>query len=173
MKINRVVVGQLEENCYILVIDDKCLIVDPGDEANKIIDEIGSLKVLGILITHHHFDHIGALNELKEKYKVDVYDFNSCEEKEYEIGQFKFSVIYNPGHTKDSISFYFKKDKVMFVGDFVFHLSVGRVDLEGGNFEEMEESIDKLKKINENITLFPGHGSKTTLNFEKENNPYF
>ena len=120
MKIGKVVVGQLEENCYIIVIDDKCLVVDPGAEANKIIDEIGDLKVLGILITHRHPDHIGALDKIKEKYKVDIYDFNSCEEKEYNIGPFKFSVIFNPGHTKDSISFYFKKDKMMFVGDFVF-----------------------------------------------------
>ena len=124
MKIESVVVGSYQENCYIISNDNKCLIVDPGDEANKIIDKIGNLEVVGILITHHHFDHVGALEEIKNKYKVDIYDFNTTEEKEYTIDNFKFTVIKNPGHTNDSISFYFKNENIMFVGDFVFKNSI-------------------------------------------------
>ena len=89
------------------------------------------------------------------------------------IGPFSFSVIYNPGHTDDSISFYFKEDKVMFVGDFVFLNSIGRCDLDGGSFIKMKDSISKLIKMENDITLYPGHGLKTTLNYEKKHNSFF
>lgn len=173
MEIKKVVVGNLEENCYILTINNETLVIDPGDEFEKIKASIGNNKVLGILITHHHFDHVGALKEVKEYYDTIVYDFNNLKEQEYKIGPFKFEVIYNPGHTEDSISFYFKEDRLMFVGDFVFLESIGRCDLEGGNFNKMRQSIDKLTKINENITLYPGHGLKTTLDYEKRCNSFF
>jgi len=173
MKIDKVEVGVLAENCYSISIDNKCLVIDPGDEKDKIIDLIGNKELLGILITHHHFDHVGALEEIKNKYKVEVYDYNNLSEKEYNIGPFIFKVIFNPGHTTDSISFYFEKEKVMFVGDFVFYNTVGRCDLEGGNFNKMQESIKKLCEIKEDIILYPGHGIKTTLSYEKEHNPFF
>ena len=172
MKIDKIVVGNLFENCYVISIDNKCLIVDPGDEENRIIDFIGDMEVVGILVTHNHFDHVGALTDIKNKYKVDVYDFSNLEEKEYNIGPFTFKVIFNPGHTSDSISFYFEKETVMFVGDFIFKNSIGRCDL-GGNYQEMEESINKLKEFDFDITLYPGHGDKTTLSYEKMHNPFF
>ena len=173
MKIDSVVVGYLEENCYILTIDNNCLVIDPGDEAERIISSIGNKNVLGILITHHHFDHVGALDELLKKYNTKLYDRNNLEEKKYKIDKFDFDVRFNPGHTKDSISFYFKNEKCMFVGDFIFQDSIGRCDLEGGSIPEMRESIKKINEITEDITLYPGHGPKTTLNYEKGNNPYF
>ena len=173
MKIEKVSVGYLEENCYIVSIDNKCLVIDPGDEANKIIELIGGRKVEGILITHNHFDHIGALKEIKEKYNVEVYDHNNLKEGINTIGNFTFEVIYNPGHSKDSTSYYFKEEKIMFVGDFVFYRTVGRCDLDDGNIHEMKQSIEKLKQISEDITLYPGHGIETTLNEEKMYNPYF
>ena len=82
-------------------------------------------------------------------------------------------MIYNPGHSKDSISFFFEKEKVMFVGDFIFLESIGRCDLEGGSFIEMQKSIEKLKRYSIDITLYPGHGEKTTLEHEKRNNSFF
>ena len=173
MKIEKVSVGYLEENCYVVSIDNKCLVIDPGDEANKIINLIGNKEVQAILITHNHFDHIGAIKELVDKYKVEVYDYNNLKEGINTIGNFTFEVIYNPGHTTDSVSYYFKKEKIMFVGDFVFEGTVGRCDLEGGNIHEMKQSIEKLKQIQDDITLYPGHGIETTLNEEKMYNPYF
>ena len=172
MKIESIVVGELEENCYILSIDNKCLVIDPGAEASRIIDKIGDKEVLGILVTHHHFDHVGVLHEIVNEYDANCYAFNNLKEKKYNIGPFKFDVIYNPGHTNDSISFYFKEDNVMFVGDFVFKGSVGRCDL-GGNELDMKKSINKLKEFKENITLYPGHGDKTSLDDEKKYNPFF
>ena len=173
MEIIIIKTGYLEENCYLLKADDKCLIVDPGDDSEKIISKIGNLKPLGILITHHHFDHVGALTDIKEKYNVPIYDYNNCTEKEYDIDSFKFKVIFNPGHSKDSISFYFEEANIMFVGDFVFNGTIGRCDLDGGNYKEMMNSIDKLKTYPSNIILYPGHGEKTNLLEEKNNNPYF
>lgn len=173
MEIQKVVVGELEENCYVLSIGNDCLIIDPGAEFDKIKECVVDKKVLGVLITHHHFDHVGALKEVLENYDTVVYDFNNLKEQEYHIGSFDFEVIYNPGHTIDSISFYFKKDKIMFVGDFIFLESIGRCDLEGGSFIKMKESIDKLTSIKENITLYPGHGLKTTLDYEKRCNSFF
>ena len=80
LKIITVVTGYLEENCYILHNDKDALIIDPGDDSNKIIDAIGNLNVLGILITHYHFDHVGALDDIKSKYnkaKLITYNENS------------------------------------------------------------------------------------------------
>jgi len=173
MEIKRVVVGGLEENCYVVCIDESCLVIDPGDEFDKIKEVIGNKKVLGVLITHGHFDHVGALEEVVNEYDVKVYKFDNLEEKEYNIGPFKFEVIFNPGHSIDSVSYYFKNERKMFVGDFIFLENIGRCDLEGGDFSKMKESIEKLKEIEDDITLYPGHGLKTTLDYEKRFNSYF
>ncbi len=173
MKINRVVVGDLEENCYILEKDGHALIIDPGDESSRIIQNIDVSNVDKILITHQHFDHVGAVCDIMKLYKVEKMEYENTEEKEYSVGPFHFLVIHTPGHTKDSISFYFPKEKVMFVGDFVFQGTVGRWDLETGDFSMMQESIQKLKKYDQDITLYPGHGPFTTLAQEILENPYF
>lgn len=173
MKINSVVVGPLEENCYLLEQGEELLIVDPGDEANKIIDVIGKRKVHAILITHRHFDHVGALEDLVSKYHVPVYDRASLEEKQYQIGPFKFQVMFTPGHSSDSVTYYFEEEKVMMVGDFVFYRSIGRTDLETGSMKEMQKSIERLKQYPDDTTLYPGHGPRTLLGSEKRENLYF
>ena len=173
MDIKRVVTGVLEENCYVLKKNNKCLVVDPGDDYDKIKEVIGDDKVLGVLITHSHFDHIGALRNFLTKRSTKIYKKSSVEEKEYEVGDFKFEVIYTPGHSKDSVTFYFKEDNVMFVGDFIFKESIGRCDLPGGDIKEMDSSINKIKKYPKDITLYPGHYDSTTLEYEINNNSYF
>lgn len=171
MEIKNVIVGPLETNCYLLIENQNCLVIDPGEEADLIKKAIGDKKVVGIIITHYHFDHIGALEELKYKYQTNVYDFHSLKEGKNQIENFTFEVLFTPGHKEDSISLLFGKN--MFVGDFIFQNSIGRTDLEGGNFEEMKESIQKLKTYPDDITLYPGHGPKTTLKEEKEYNMFF
>ena len=110
MKIEKVVVGNLRCNCYVLSINNQVLVIDPGDDGDKIIKLIGNRKFLGIIITHYHFDHIGAVNDLNSKYNVIVYDKNNLSEGINEIGKFKFEVIYTPGHKDDLITIYFKED---------------------------------------------------------------
>ncbi len=157
MNIKRVVVGPLEENCYIVEKDNKCIIIDPGDEADKIISNI-TYKVVGILITHYHFDHIGALDELKEKYNL--------QENNYDIDGFNFEVIETPGHTSDSKTYYFKDDNIMFVGDFLFKDGIGRMDLPTGSVYEMKKSLDKIFTYPSNTFIYPGHGEISTLGEE-------
>lgn len=170
MKIHRVVVGYLEENCYILEKDGKVLVIDPGDEIDKIKEVINSNKVVGVLVTHSHFDHIGALSYFD---KNIIHTFNNLEEKEYKIENFTFEVIYNPGHSKDSVSYYFKEENTLFGGDFIFYRSIGRCDLEGGDYNKMMSSISKIKKYPKDMKIYPGHGRKTTLEEEIKYNAYF
>lgn len=171
MEIKTVVVGPLGTNCYILMQDGQCLVIDPGDESQKIKEAIGSNQVVGILITHYHFDHIGALEELKSFYHVPVFDKHNLKEGNNMIEPFSFEVIDTPGHKEDSISFLFANH--MFVGDFIFQNSIGRTDLEGGNFDEMKKSIEKIKTYSDDIIVYPGHGPKTVLGEEKRNNMFF
>ncbi len=173
MEIKIIKVGPLETNCYILVKNNKCLVIDPGADLNYIVSTIKDNELIGIIVTHYHFDHIGALEELKDKYKVVVYDNSNLIEGINTIDCFDFEVIYTPGHSSDLISIYFKKEKAMFVGDFIFKENIGRCDLDTGNYDIMLKSIENIKKYDDNITIYPGHGETTTLAYEKENNPYF
>ena len=159
MKIYCLVVGPLRENCYVIVNENKeAIIIDPGDEANRIISFANQYKVVGILITHTHNDHIGALKEIESYYQLKA---------NQPIANFQYETIANPGHTMDSKSFYFPKEKVMFVGDFVFFHAVGRTDI-GGDANLMKRSLQNLlTQIPEDTVLCPGHGRYTTLKREK------
>lgn len=172
MKVETVVTGAIEENCYILKKNNTCLVIDPGDDYPKIKEKIGDDKVVGVLVTHSHFDHVGALRNFLNKRSIKVFKKSNLQEKEYELGDFKFEVIYTPGHSADSVTFYFKEDKIMFVGDFIFQGSIGRCDLPTGDENVMKRSLENIKKYDDDITLYPGHGNKTTLKEEKENNVF-
>ena len=169
MKIKTVVVGELETNCYIVENEDSCLVIDPGDEFLKIKNTIDK-KVIGVLLTHRHFDHVGALKEIVDYYNVPVYDKNNLSIGVNKIGDFEFSVNYNPGHTLDSISFIF--DNIMFSGDFIFKGCIGRTDL-GGDFSLMQNSIRNILKSENNYKIYPGHGEITMLNDEREMLGYY
>ena len=162
--------GMLEENCYIVHKNSKAVIIDPGSEAEKIINEIekNKLEVVKILITHYHFDHIGALNDIDEKYNVGVIDYkNSGNIKLYDL---EFKIIKNYGNTLDSVSFYFEEEKIMFSGDFIFKGSVGKCDIE--NAEIMLKSLKAFMNLPDDIKIYPGHGEATTTGDEFENNIY-
>lgn len=163
MEIKSVKVGPLETNCYIVSIKDECIIIDPGDEFEKIINNIDK-KVVGCLITHSHFDHVGALKKILDYYKITLGKINS--------DKFIYETINTPGHTSDSVTYYFKDEKVMFTGDFIFYRSIGRTDL-GGNDNDMINSLEKIKKFPDDIKLFPGHGTTTILGEEKKYFSYY
>lgn len=160
MDIKTLVVGELQENCYIVTKNGKTIIIDPGDEAERIINACKNLNVVEILITHHHFDHIGALKKI-EKY------FNLKENQN--SGNFDYEVINTPGHTSDSISFYFKEHNVLFSGDFLFNGAIGRTDLPTGNMREMISSLKLMRVLPENTLVYPGHGESTMLKKEVAN----
>lgn len=173
MKVEKIVTGLLDENCYVIKKDNTCLVVDPGDDYQKIKDVVGDDKVLAVLLTHSHFDHIGALRNFLTKRSVKIFKKSSVSDNEVvTLGNFKFQVIFTPGHSKDSISFYFPEENKMFVGDFVFQESIGRCDLPGGSESEMKNSLERLKQYSRDIILYPGHGEITTLDYELTHNPY-
>ena len=173
MKVDKIVTqGTLQQNCYILSKGNQCLVIDPGSDYHLIREKIASKELLGILITHHHFDHVGALDSLKRDLKGTVYEFPNLEEKNYQVGDFSFSVIFTPGHSKDSVTYYFSNEQIMFTGDFLFQGTVGRCDFEGGSFLEMQQSLNKMKEYSDSIVVYPGHEEQTTLEIEKRTNPY-
>jgi glyoxylase-like metal-dependent hydrolase (beta-lactamase superfamily II) len=106
LKVKKIVTGNLEENCYIIESEKDCMIIDPGDDFPEIDKEIKK-TVVGVLITHRHQDHIGALEPVIEKYKCQLFDYFSTDEEEYKVREFNFSVINMPGHTSDSVCYYF------------------------------------------------------------------
>ena len=163
MKIDRVIVGVLDTNCYIISKNNKCIVIDPGDEFEKINKVIDNKDIVAIIVTHYHFDHIGALKYFDNDL---ILDRSNLQEKEYNFDDFKFEVIYTPGHKEDSITIYFNEENVMFTGDFIFKGSIGRTDLEGGNIKDMINSLNKISKYNSSIIVYPGHGDKTTLSLE-------
>lgn len=160
MKIDRVIVGDLETNCYIVSKNNNCIVIDPGDEYNKIKKHIGNKNIIGVFVTHYHFDHIGALKYFDKNL---IYDRYNLEEKEYNISDFCFEIIYTPGHKDDSITIYFKKQNIMFTGDFIFKGAIGRTDLPKGDINEMIKSLNKIKSYPKDTIIYPGHGEYTKL----------
>jgi len=171
MKIERIVNGYLEENCYIIYNNlNECLIIDPGSEGEKIEKFIKEkkLNVISFLITHYHFDHIGALEYLKEKYNCKINDYKNV--GDIKISSFKFKVIQNFGHTLDSCSFYFYNENVMFTGDFIFKDTIGNYDFK--NKKYMLDSLKEFKNIDKDIKIYPGHYDETSVFYEHKNNIY-
>ena len=168
MDIKRIILSYLDANCYIISIGKKCLIVDPGWDKDVIIREVKDKKVLGILVTHYHPDHVGALEDIIKEYNVNVYNYKS--EEKVKLDKFSFEIIKTYGHTDDSVTFYFPKEKIMFTGDFLCKETIGRADLPTGDNNKMYDSLKKIKKYSDDITIFPGHGEDSTLGYEKKNN---
>ena len=155
--IKRLVVGPLQENCYIVGNGKSCVIIDPGDEADHIINEVENehLEVKGIFVTHGHFDHIGAVNELKSYYHAEVYATKDTSDmmlnwdenlsvmiggEKYivddvkiikdtiEVDGLSFKVYETPGHAKGSCLYYYESENALFTGDTLFRGGCGRID---------------------------------------------
>ncbi len=204
-KISCLTVGVVQTNCYLLqnVLKGKVVIVDPGAEAEKISLTAKNMGIVsGILLTHGHFDHIGAAIELAEKFHVSSYlgegDFTiaknpklncsdlfgcSCsyfedvivsDKEELNLGGFTFHVIHTPGHTVGGVCYYLPSQKILFSGDTLFFQSIGRSDFPTGKEEVLLNSIkEKLFSLPDETVVYPGHGNQTTIGYEKKNNPFF
>ena len=171
--VTKIPLGPLQCNCYLIENGKEALLVDPGAELDKVKNLIKNKNVVGILLTHHHFDHVGCVEDLVKEYQYQVYDKDNLMEGKKQIGSFTFEVIYTLGHTMDSITYYFREDKIMFTGDFLFLGTIGRCDFLESDYHEMEKSIEKIKKYADDILIYPGHGAETNLGREKKENPYF
>jgi hydroxyacylglutathione hydrolase len=197
-------VGFIATNCYIVGSDvtKRGMIIDPGAGAKTILAAVNSLnlKVELIVITHSHFDHLGAVKALKEatgakfavggtskttpgaftkivammsggSATVPEPDMILKEGDAIDIDDLHFQVLFTPGHSPDEISLY--GHGILFSGDTLFNSGIGRTDFPGCSFEQLEHSIrTKLFTLPDNTLVYPGHGPETTIGEEKRGNPF-
>lgn len=201
MEIKTLKLGIIGENCYLLSTDKASVVIDPGFPRQEITDFLNDNKEKDrlILLTHAHFDHIGMAEELRKttdtkiaigvgdapslldldanmarKFRINIKPFSADitfkDGDEFSVGDIGFKVFETPGHTKGSVC-YLTGDK-LFSGDTLFFENIGRTDFEGGSFDQIQKSIKNLYTLDENITVYPGHGPQTTISHEKNNNPF-
>lgn len=193
MKIISKPMGDYQTNCYIVTVDGKDLIIDPGMGATTWVLEHAK-NPIAILNTHGHFDHVWSNAELKEKLAVPLYapkadatllatdHYNlgmqpSCADievegdQEFNIEGVSFSFHHYPGHTPGCSSI--EIQDAMFSGDFIFKQSIGRVDFPMSNPEHMKESLKRFAALEYDKTVYPGHGPSTSIKEEQQYVPYW
>lgn len=203
MEIYRMMAGIYAANCFLIYNDEKnAFIVDPGGDSDDIMSTVEKLELVPkfILLTHGHGDHIGAAEILREKYSIPILAHENevkllqdaninmsaympikrvelTPDKTFKDGDiigygFGIKVIHTPGHTSGSCCFLMGDDLI--TGDTVFRGSIGRTDLETGNYDEIIESIkNKILVLDDKVKIYPGHGPITSMEIEKVSNPYF
>lgn len=198
-------VGAIRTNCYIVKgKDNHAVIIDPGADAEAILAKVHEMNVVvdGILLTHGHFDHIMAVNDIRNATRAKVYASKAeknllgapelnctlmgagvalgivadvlLEDQEiFEAAGIPFQLLLTPGHTAGSACYYAMENDMLFCGDTVFLESVGRTDLPTGNGSAIISSLnDIILMLPNDVRLLPGHGPETSVLYEKNNNPY-
>lgn len=205
IKIGRMVVGIYATNCYFLYRADskEVVVVDVPDEGRMIANKLAQygFKVVGILLTHGHFDHIWGVSELRSASSAKVYAYTKEEPimqsarlnvsdrmrrpvtlkvnkyledgDEIELAGIKFKMLATPGHTRGSCCYYVEEAGMLVSGDTLFLESVGRNDFPTGSATDMKRSIrEKLFVLPDDTKVYPGHGDETTIGHEKQYNPF-
>ena len=222
MYLRHIIVGMIETNCYLCGADDSdaCVVIDPGDEAESILyaAHVDNKKIAAVLLTHGHYDHIGAISGLRkalaskkstdpqkpeyepnEGFKVYAlkaeeqvitnpavnlslkHNFPFAEKADvylddgdaFTLAGLEFKIISTPGHTIGSSCYYVEKENVLFSGDTLFQMSVGRTDFPTSSTRMLVESVrNRLFTLPDNTMVYPGHGPETDIYFEKHNNYY-
>ena len=186
MKIEKIVCGAYAENAYCI---DGELLIDPGDDLPTLARLAGGIKA--ILLTHGHFDHMLAAEELQKRTGVPVYvhpldapmlsdaslsaynpEVSSLPQPghiactAYPESLFGFRVLHTPGHTPGSVCLYREEEKVLFSGDTLFQAGFGRTDLAGGSMHQLLSSLQTLLALPRDVRVYPGHGESTTIDEE-------
>ena len=191
-----------QENTYILIKNETALIIDPGDEPAYISEQLDKIncKVLGVLATHGHVDHVLSaahlceicdcpflmssldmdwlleLENMCDHFQLPYYgspeiDIDIAEKKMMNLGDFSFRILHTPGHSPGGVCFLFG-DK-LFSGDTLFRHSIGRTDLPGGDLKDLQHSVkEKLLVLPGQTLVYPGHLEETTINEERTSNPF-
>ncbi|MDO4500462.1 MAG: MBL fold metallo-hydrolase [Erysipelotrichaceae bacterium] len=199
MEIRSLVCGAFATNTYVLENNDELILIDPACKAEKLDTILEGKKLLAVLLTHGHFDHIKACDGLYKKHQMPIYmnmlddeltkdntqgesfgldnvptissPITDLKEGKMNLGSFSFEVIFTPGHTRGSVCYLF--DEAIFTGDTLFRGSVGRTDLKGGCMSALRESLRIFKEMNEDLLVYPGHEEPTCIGDELKYNPYF
>ena len=194
--------GMLGANCYMLSSDSAAVLIDVGeftDNVRRFLTDNKEKEIM-LLATHRHFDHVAGICEAKafSGAKIAVHSLDECGLKSaadslganfdvihspveadlllsdgdcLQVGDISIKVIHTPGHTEGSVCFLI--DDMLFSGDTLFHLSVGRTDFPSGNTATLLRSLDKLFSLERDCPVYPGHDRQTKLYYEKQYNPYY
>ena len=206
IEIKSMTLGMVATNCDLIINKEtkEALLIDPADNAlrisNVIEENVCTLKA--ILLTHGHFDHIMALNELKKRYNVPVYAHEEEEDvlkqsslnmsgmigqiyttqadiyvkdgEHLKLAGLDIIVLHTPGHTKGGVCYYLPEEKVLMSGDTLFHCSIGRTDFPTGSMSQLVRSVkEQLFVLPDDVQVYPGHDSVTSIGYEKQYNPFF
>jgi hydroxyacylglutathione hydrolase len=204
MDVRTYTVGPVQENCHIARRDgsDAAIVIDPGEEAPRLIEAVQDLEVAAILLTHTHFDHVGAVApvaratgapvycpEIEVPVLADImsfvpwpgfgpYESYDADEtvaggEKLDLAGMEIDVIFTPGHSPGHVTYSIPDEAALFSGDVLFRGSVGRTDLPGGDGPTLMESIRGLvERFPEETTVYPGHMGITTLGAERATNPF-
>ncbi len=201
LSVKSAVFGGLQNNCYLITDKDtnKSALVDCTEFSDRMLDFIGNADLEYILLTHGHFDHIGGVSEISERFNAKVVissvdapmlsssklslaafcgavhnnssaDITVEDNDVIELGNSEVYVISTPGHTSGSVCY--MCDDNLFTGDTMFFCSCGRTDFPTGSPVDMQKSLNKLASLNGDYKIFAGHDRQSTLDFERKNNPY-
>jgi glyoxylase-like metal-dependent hydrolase (beta-lactamase superfamily II) len=200
-------VGPVQENCFVVRHkgSERGVIVDPGEEADRLLDALDALQIKtvdAILVTHTHFDHIGAVAPVAEATGAPVYcpeleqrvlqnimdyvpwpgfgpfqsydpDHTVSGGEKLELAGLQFDVLFTPGHSPGHVTYALAEEQGLFSGDVLFQGSVGRVDLPGGDWQTLESSIESLiDRFSDDTAVYPGHMGITSLGRERATNPF-
>lgn len=191
MQILGIQVGSLQTNCYVAWQEDarQCVVIDPGEDAATILAAVNAREkqVAAILLTHGHFDHIGAVRAIREATGCKVYLHREDltlpshmtagplpKTEDYPqtlfVAELEFQVLHTPGHTPGSVCLVC--EDVIFSGDTLFAGTCGRTDFPGGSYSQMLQSLKALAALEGNFQVLPGHAEQTTLERERKTNPF-
>lgn len=187
--LKKMAVGQLQANCYIMGCNNskEGMVIDPGGDVPGIVKEItkAELKITRIVLTHGHFDHTDGAAELRDATNAPVFihpedapllrfnpDGKLDDGQEFNIGEYKISVIHTPGHSPGGVCLF--APGVVFTGDTLFAGSIGRTDFPGGDYASLIQGvIKKVFPLGDDLRVYPGHGPASTIGQERRFNPFF